>query len=219
MNASGTTAVTRDDVLQTLERWNHMLNRAIRLIAWGDTALTLLNITPSASEVAFCVPVSEEHAYLLKFLHANGYLSDERGLTHPETPGVWYQFWPGMPLFPTERSACPFEMNPPRPMRNWPHLELSVMDWTDLILTQLFQGTAAGIKHGIAVFKTWQVDAEDLLNRYAQMLTCVPQPEPKLHTFMAFVEKLVSQQLVSDDFLKKVMQEKGGLLKKHAGLS
>lgn len=207
--------MTYEQVLQTLEQWDRQLDFPLHLIACGDTALTLLQITPSTSEVVFFMPVAEEHPRLINFLSGQGYAQHAQGFRLPDEPDVWYRFTPDKRVLIHELSECPLAMDDSQEIKRWTHLHVGILNLTDLIITQLFQGADVDIDNCIAVFKTWQVDAEDLLNRYAQALECVRHPDQKLHTFMAFIEKLVSQQLVSDDFLKKVVQEKGSLLKKH----
>jgi len=48
--------LSANDLLDTLDNWNSLMNFRVRLIACGGTALTLLKIKDSTRDVDFTVP-------------------------------------------------------------------------------------------------------------------------------------------------------------------
>ena len=63
----------KNHLLEILRGWNRFLNRKVRLIACGGTAMTLMGVKPSTKDVDFIVPEEREYDYLIKQLKALGY--------------------------------------------------------------------------------------------------------------------------------------------------
>lgn len=194
--------------MQTLEQWDRQIQFPTRLIACGDAALTLLDIKPSTNTVDYIVPVDVEYELLLDFLPTIGYRYREHGFSHEDIPEAFYRFWSGNQTFTVELLDSPLKENNHTEIKAWHHIYLGVLNWIDLIITQLFRGTDTDREDCIAIFQTWQVEAEDLLERYASVSNRDAHPDRRMQTFMLFVEELVSHHLVTDEFLEKVTREK-----------
>lgn len=203
-----TSGLTHNSLLQTLEQWDQQIQFPTRLIACGDAALTLLDIKLSTHTVDFIVPEDVEYELLLDFLPTIGYCYRENALCHEDAPEVLYRFWSGNQTFTVELLDSSLNDANHTEIKSWTHIYLGVLNRIDLIITQLFRGTDADMKDCIAIFKTWQVEAEDLLERYANVSNKDAHPDQRMQTFMTFVEKLVSHRLVTDEFLEKVSREK-----------
>jgi len=65
--------LTKNQLLEILEGWNHILRRRVRMIACGGTAMTLLGVKASTRDVDFMVPNGREYKYLTAKLMDIGY--------------------------------------------------------------------------------------------------------------------------------------------------
>ncbi|MCK5206016.1 MAG: hypothetical protein KAR15_19180 [Desulfobacterales bacterium] len=192
------------DLLDTLENWDGLMNFRVRLIACGGTALTLLDIKESTKDIDLIVPETSEYDKLMKFLKALNYRYKGNGLAHEDDPNFIYQFWCGNKVFTTDLLESPLKENNHILLKRWTHIYLGALNLIDLIITKMFRGTHADREDCIAAFATGQVNAEELLEKYSEAGRYDLNPEKVMHNLVYLAEGLSEQQLINDEFYKKI---------------
>jgi len=195
--------LSANDLLDTLDNWNSLMNFRVSLIACGGTALTLLKIKDSTKDIDFTVPVAKEYERLMKFLRDLGYEEQGGGLAHDDDPNFIYQFWCGNKVFTTNLLDSPLEPGKHIMVKRWSHVYLGALNLTDLIITKMFRGTPVDRDDCIAAFATGQVNAEQLLERYSEAARYDLYPEKVRRNFVYLAEGLRELELINDDFLEK----------------
>jgi len=195
--------LSANDLLDTLDNWNSLMNFRVSLIACGGTALTLLKIKDSTKDIDFTVPVAKEYERLMKFLRDLGYEEQGGGLAHDDDPNFIYQFWCGNKVFTTNLLDSPLEPGKHIMVKRWSHIYLGALNLTDLIITKMFRGTPVDRDDCIAAFATGQVNAEQLFERYSEAARYDLNPEKVMKNFVYLAEGLRELELISDEFLEK----------------
>jgi len=195
--------LSANDLLDTLDNWNSLMNFRVSLIACGGTALTLLKIKDSTKDIDCTVPVAKEYERLMKFLRDLGYEEQGGGLAHDDDPNFIYQFWCGNKVFTTNLLDSPLEPGKHIMVKRWSHIYLGALNLTDLIITKMFRGTPVDRDDCIAAFATGQVNAEQLLERYSEAARYDLNPEKVMKNFVYLAEGLRELELISDEFLEK----------------
>jgi hypothetical protein len=195
---------TGNDLIQTLEQWEHLLTFRVHLIACGGTALTLLGIKQSTKDADFVVPIRRECERLKAFLVKLGYSERGGGLSHSEQPFFLFQFWPGNRVFTTDLLHSPLEPERHIVLRKWRHVYLGALSLIDLIITKMMRGTGTDVNDSIAAFATGQVDAEMLLQEYLEAARYDLNPDKAMRNFVRLTQKLHTEGLVNDQFLERV---------------
>jgi len=195
--------LSANDLLDTLDNWNSLMNFRVSLIACGGTALTLLKIKDSTKDIDFTVPVAKEYERLMKFLRDLGYEEQGGGLAHDDDPNFIYQFWCGNKVFTTNLLDSPLEPGKHIMVKRWSHIYLGALNLTDLIITKMFRGTPVDRDDCIAAFATGQVNAEQLLERYSEAARYDLYPEKVRRNFVYLAEGLRELELINDEFLEK----------------
>ena len=195
--------LSANDLLDTLDNWNSLMNFRVSLIACGGTALNLLKIKDSTKDIDFTVPVAKEYERLMKFLRDLGYEEQGGGLAHDDDPNLIYQFWCGNKVFTTNLLDSPLEPGKHIMVKRWSHIYLGALNLTDLIITKMFRGTPVDRDDCIAAFATGQVNAEQLLERYSEAARYDLYPEKVRRNFVYLAEGLRELELINDDFLEK----------------
>ena len=196
--------LSANDLLDTLDNWNSLMNFRVHLIACGGTALTLLKIKDSTRDIDFTVPMQKEYDRLMKFLRDLGYEEKGGGLAHDDDPNFIYQFWCGEKVFTTDLLDSPLDPGNHILIKRWSYIYLAALNLTDLIITKMFRGTSVDRDDCIAAFATGKVNAEKLLERYSETARYDLNPEKMMKNFAYLVEGLHELKLVSDEFLEKV---------------
>ena len=192
-----------NDLLDTLDNWNSLMNFRVRLIACGGTALTLLKIKDSTRDIDFTVPMQKEYDRLMKFLGDLGYEEKGGGLAHDDDPHFIYQFWLGNKVFTTDLLDSPLDPGKHILIKRWSHIYLGALNLKDLIITKMFRGTSVDRDDCIAAFATGQVKAEELFERYSKTARYDLNPEKMMKNFVYLAEGLRELELISEDFFKK----------------
>jgi len=195
--------LSANDLLDTLDNWNSLMNFRVRLVACGGTALTLLKIKESTRDIDFTVPVHQEYDRLMKFLGDLGYEEKGSGLAHDDDPNFIYQLWRGNKVFTTDLLDPPLDPGNHILIKRWSHIYLAALNLTDLIITKMFRGTPVDRDDCVAVFATGQVNAEKLLERYVKAARYDLNPEKMMKNFVYLAEGLRELELISDEFLEK----------------
>ena len=196
--------LSANDLLETLDNWNSLMNFRVHLIACGGTALTLLKIKDSTRDIDFTVPMHKEYDRLMKFLGDLGYEEKGGGLAHDDDPNFIYQFWCGNKVFTTDLLDSPLDPGKHIPIKRWSHIYLAALNLTDLIITKMFRGTSVDRDDCIAAFATGKVNAEKLLERYSETARYDLNPEKMMKNFVYLAAGLRELKLISDEFFEKV---------------
>jgi hypothetical protein len=204
VGASTKYRLNANDLLDTLDNWNSLMNFRVHLIACGGTALTLLKIKDSTRDIDFTVPMHKEYDRLMKFLGDLGYEEKGGGFAHDDDPNFIYQFWRGKKVFTTDLLDSPLDPGNHIPIKRWSHIYLAALNLTDLIITKMFRGTSVDRDDCIAAFATGKVNAEKLLERYSETARYDLNPEKMMKNLVYLAEGLRELKLVSDKFLEKV---------------
>ena len=204
MGPSNKYRLSANDLLDTLDNWNSLMNFRVSLIACGGTALTLLKIKESTRDIDFTVSMHKEYDRLMKFLGDLGYEEKGGGLAHDDDPNFIYQFWCGNKVFTTDLLDSPLDPGNHILIKRWSHIYLGALNLTDLIVTKMFRGTSVDRDDCIAAFATGKVNAEKLLERYSETARYDLNPEKMMKNFLYLVEGLHELKLVSDEFLERV---------------
>lgn len=204
MGASTKYRLSANDLLDTLDNWNSLMNFRVHLIACGGTALTLLKIKDSTRDIDFTVPMHKEYDRLMKFLGDLGYEEKGGGFAHDDDPNFIYQFWRGKKVFTTDLLDSPLDPGNHIPIKRWSHIYLAALNLTDLIITKMFRGTSVDRDDCIAAFATGKVNAEKLLERYSETARYDLNPKKMMKNLVYLAEGLRELKLVSDKFLEKV---------------
>lgn len=204
MKRAGEYRISDSDLLNTLDNWDNLMDFRVRLIACGGTALTLLKIKDSTKDIDFIVPEENEYDRLMKFLKALNYRDRGGGLAHEDDPNFIYQFWRGNRVFTTDLLDSPLEAGKHILIKKWTHIYLGVLNLIDLIITKMFRGTPVDREDCIAVFATGQVNAEELLEKYSEAGRYDLNPEKVMQNLVYLAEGLSEQQLINDEFYKKI---------------
>jgi hypothetical protein len=195
--------LSANDLLDTLDNWNSLMNFRVSLIACGGTALTLLKIKDSTRDIDFTVPRQKECDRLMKFLRDLGYEEKGSGLAHDDDPNFIYQFWCGNKVFTTDLLDSPLDPGKHILIKRWSHIYLGALNLTDLIITKMFRGTPVDRDDCIEAFATGQVNADELLERYSGAARYDLNPEKVMKNFVYLAEGLRELELISDKFLEK----------------
>jgi hypothetical protein len=195
--------LSANDLLDTLDNWNSLMNFRVSLIACGGTALTLLKIKDSTKDIDFTVPMQKEYDRLMKFLRDLGYEEKGGGLAHDDDPNFIYQFWCGNKVFTTDLLYSPLDPGKNILIKRWSHIYLGALNLNDLITTKMFRGTSVDRKDCIEAFATGQVNAEELLERYSEAARYDLNPRKVMKNFVYLAEDLRELELISDEFLEK----------------
>ena len=196
--------ITARELLQTIENWEHLINFKVNLIGCGGTALTLLEIKDSTKDIDFIVPVDKEYEKLIKFLWSIGYEEKGGGLAHQDDPYFLYQFWVGNRVFTTDLLDSPLDPGKNIPIKKWRHIYLGALNLQDLIITKMFRGMKVDVDDCVAAFITFEIDLEELFERYAEAAKYDLNPEKMMQNFIVFVEALLEKGVVTRSFLEKV---------------
>lgn len=199
--ASGLTA---EQLIDILGNWDTLYAAPLHLIACGDAALALLKFRSVTQDVDLMVPLQAEYELLLKRLPILGFEKTAQGFALEATPDIAWRFWPGRTAFGAQLVESPLDDANHTAVASWQHLSLGILNLSDLMITHIFRSLPADVNDCIAVFKTWKVDAEELLERYAETSEHAENPDDMMRKFMEFVEHLASQQLVSDEVWERI---------------
>lgn len=198
--------ITSDDLLETIENWDGLMDFRVSLIACGGTAMTLLGTKESTKDVDLILPIHKQYGRLLKFLAKIGYCVSEKanGWVHPDDPSFVFQFWRGSQVFTTSLLDSPLEEGRHILINRYRHIYLGALNLLDLIITKMFRGTPTDLEDCVAVFSTGSVDPDELHERYSETASYEVNTKRMMQHFTVFVEELSSRQLVCSDFVERV---------------
>lgn len=196
--------ITAEDLMQTLDNWDNLIDFKVNLIGCGGTALTLLGIKESTKDIDFIVPVHNEYNRLMVFLQRLGYREKGGGLRHPDDPLFLYQFWVGDRVFTTDLLNSPLEPGRNILIKKWRKIYLGALNLMDIVITKMFRGTQIDIDDCMMAFSKFHIDPDVLLERYSEAAKYDINPDKVLRNFAYLAERLFEEGMVTETFLDKV---------------
>ena len=133
--------IGRDKLLDRLRLWNGYLQRRVRLVACGGTALTLLGFKESTKDIDLMVPEPKEYEYLIRMLTSIGYRRTTENGWRTEDIFI-FDIYRGNFVHTTELLESPLEEGNHTVLADLSRIQLSILNDYDLIITKLFRGTA-----------------------------------------------------------------------------
>ncbi|RLB71883.1 MAG: hypothetical protein DRH07_05745 [Deltaproteobacteria bacterium] len=165
--------LNKNQLLDILEGWNHVLKRKVHLIACGGTAMTLLGVKPSTKDVDFMVPEVKEYEYLIKQLRALDY--------KPVTGSGWertgenFQFdiFRGNRIHTTELLESPLSVGRNTALAEYSHLYIGILNEYDLISSKLMRGTRVDFEDSLMLVAAHRgkIDIDKLVGHFQELVT------------------------------------------------
>jgi len=159
----------KEDLLDTLGRWNRFLRKKIHLIACGGTALTLLGIKDTTKDMDFIIPIESEYDYLIKVLQDLGY--------KPVTGAGWsrgdnriFDLFRGKQIHTTELLETPLKEGNHILLKEFSYIYLGILNYYDIIISKLFRATGVDMDDCLALVKARkdQIDIDLLKKRFLE---------------------------------------------------
>lgn len=184
--------LTKEELFEILEEWNHYLKRKVHLIACGGTAMTLLGVKMSTRDVDFVAPDLGEHKYLTEIIQQLGY--------RPETqhgwqrPGETFRFdiFRGNYVHTTGLLESPLEEGNHTLVRGYSKLYIGVLNDYDLICSKLMRGDRVDYDDCLmlAGAHVTILDIDKLVERFNEMILYDIAEERLKPNITYFVEML-----------------------------
>jgi len=184
----------KNQLLDILEGWNHVLKRKVHLIACGGTAMTLLGVKPSTKDVDFMVPEVKEYEYLIKQLRALDY--------KPVTGSGWertgenFQFdvFRGNRIHTTELLESPLLVGRNTILAEYSHLYIGILNEYDLISSKLMRGTRVDFEDSLMLVAahSGKIDIDKLVGHFQELVTydvSVDRLKPNIERFLELLRE------------------------------
>jgi len=168
-----TLRLSKQQLLDILEGWNHFLRRKVHLVACGGTAMTLQNVKASTRDVDFMVPDADEYRYLIKRIESLGY----RQITQSgwERPGEPFRFdlFSGNRIHTTELFLSPLEQGRNTRFTEFSRIYIGILNDYDLIVSKLMRGTQVDYDDCLMLARAHrdQLDIGHLIEHYRDMVS------------------------------------------------
>ncbi|MBU0457088.1 MAG: DUF6036 family nucleotidyltransferase [Nanoarchaeota archaeon] len=144
--------ITKEDLLQWLEKIDKKLDREIKVVAVGGTAMTLSNLKESTRDVDFCVE-SKNLAEFKKLIKSDLFIVDlfqEGYIFSLQLPEDYLEL------------AQDYDMD-------FKHLKLKILKIEDIILTKTARLNARDMEDIKILAKTKKIDLDFLKKRFANI--------------------------------------------------
>ncbi len=191
--------LNKDQLLAVLEEWNRFLKRKVHLIACGGTAMTLSGVKPSTKDVDFMVPNIQEHHYLIKQLRALEY-EQVTGFGWKRAGEIFqFDIFRGNFIHTTELLTSPLEKDGNRPLKEYSHLYLGVLNDYDLISSKLMRGTRVDFYDFQSLAEAHMTDLDiDRLIAHFNELVSFDIAEERLRPHMQYFIELLHKRGLYD---------------------
>lgn len=185
--------LNKNILFESLKQWNHFLNRKVRLIACGGTAMTLQNIKPSTKDVDFMTPVIAEYNYLITVLKDVGYRKVSGFGWQHKKDVFQFDIFCGNHIHTTELLESPLIKKNHTPCIELSNLYVGILNDYDLIVSKLMRGTEVDFDDCLMLFEAHigQINLNQLVEHFHEMLSYHPVGETRLRpNIETFVERL-----------------------------
>ena len=184
--------LNKDELLDNLRAWNNVLRRKVHLIACGGTAMTLLGVKPSTKDVDFMVPNIGEYNYLIKQLAAMGYTQTTGFGWKRQGEAFHFDIFRGNSIHTTGLLESPLEAGRNRPLAEFSHLYIGILNDYDLISSKLMRGTRVDYEDCVmlATAHMDELDLERLAAHFHEMISYDVAEERLRPNIDYFLERL-----------------------------
>ena len=161
--------IDKQGLLDTISSWDSFLNKKVRLIACGGTAMTLVGVKDSTKDIDLIVPDVGEYEYLLKVLEQLGYKS-VTGSGFRRDDSFIFDFFIGNKVHTTELLDSPLLAGRNILIKEFVHIYLGALNYYDLIISKLFRATSVDTQDCLSLIKAKkkEIDIGHLKERFRQ---------------------------------------------------
>ena len=162
--------LNKTQLLKVLRQWSKFIKRKVRLVACGGTAMTLLGVKESTKDVDFMVPDLKEYDYLIRILKDLGYREINSTRFQRENEIFVFDLYRGNKIHTTELIESPLKEENHIEFDQFGRIEVSILNFYDLITSKLFRGTSVDFEDCLMLVKAKgeQINKEDLKRRYLE---------------------------------------------------
>ena len=187
--------LTKNDLMNVLRQWSRFIQRKVRLIACGGTALTLIGIKESTKDVDFLIPEDNEYRYLVKILQDLGYGNDGGHKWKRKGGDEIYEFdlFPGFVIFTTELLESPLDKENHMYLFEIGKIYIGVLNFYDLIISKLMRGSTVDFEDCEMLYKAKkdEIELEKLTNRWKETLSYHPVGADRIKGHLdSFIDKI-----------------------------
>ncbi|OGS19705.1 MAG: hypothetical protein A3J83_01090 [Elusimicrobia bacterium RIFOXYA2_FULL_40_6] len=151
--------VDKTSLFNELIAWDSIIGKKVHLIACGDTALTLVDVKETTTDIHFIVPKYTEYDYLTKILQQAGYVSNKKGGLKREY-GFRVDFFRGGKTDAIELINSPLEKDWHIPIKQYKYMYVGVLNYYDIIICKLFRAKPEDLRDCLALVKARQDEIE-----------------------------------------------------------
>lgn len=181
----------KNRLLNILSAWDGHLNKRVRLVACGGTALTLMDIKESTKDIDLLIPEADEYKYLVRILKDLGY-ERKTGAGWVRGDGFIFDLYVGKTIFTTELLESPLIQGNNIPLKEFAHIYLGILNYYDLMISKIFRGTTVDMDDCLALFKTRhrEIDTGHLKDRFYETSSYDVSDEKNKRNFQNFLSIL-----------------------------
>ena len=144
--------IDKTGFLNEISAWDSFLNKRVRLIACGGTALTLLGVKASTKDIDLMVPDLDEYNYLIGILRQLGYKSAS-GWGWSKAGGFIFDLFRGKSVHTTELLESPLDKGNHILVKEFERIFLGVLNYYDIIISKLSRATAMDMEDCLLLIK------------------------------------------------------------------
>lgn len=149
--------IDKTGLLNEISAWDSFLNKRVRLIACGGTALTLLGVKASTKDIDLMVPDLDEYNYLIGILRQLGYKSAS-GWGWSKAGGFIFDLFRGKSVHTTELLESPLDKGNHILVKEFERIFLGVLNYYDIIISKLSRATAMDMEDCLFLIKNKKKD-------------------------------------------------------------
>lgn len=182
-------------LLNILAGWDRFIKRKVRIVACGGTALTLLNVKASTKDIDLLIPAPNEYKYLVKIIIDLGY-ERKTGTGWQKDRGFIFDLFVGKTVFTTELLESPLQAGNCIPYTDFSSIQLSILNYYDLIITKLFRSAPVDVDDCLALIreKSNEINIEKLKLRFYETSSYDISDEKNRKNFKSFYEALMTER-------------------------
>lgn len=188
--------MTKSNLFDHMSQWNTFLNKKVRLVACGGTAMTLLGVKASTKDVDFMVPDDVEREHLIKTLKNIGYKQETNvGWLDPREMYRFDLFQRNY-IHTTELLESPLLDGRHTILEEYERVVISVLNFEDLIVSKLFRGTEVDFDDCVMLVRTKRdsINLKALADHFSKMLSFHPVGENRVKGHWDSFERMLIEE-------------------------
>ena len=191
--------ISKEGLMDRLISWDGYLKKKVHLVACGGTAMTLLGVKASTKDIDFIIPDDDEYRYLLGILSDLGYVLVKGGVGWQRPDDFTFDLFAGKYIHTTELLESPLEDGNHHPIREFEHIELSVLNYYDIIISKLFRGSDVDYSDCLELLrqKRNEIDMGKLEARYKETASYDVSEKRNLENWDIFIKLAKEKGLIT----------------------